>query len=346
MWMISHGVKLEQQKKLSLKDSIMPVAAPPDLPERGMFKPLKKKISAEGVISAAQKACIIDESDGVPLSKKLSRLSGRKIDVLVAQCFDEDPFTSGAMAVLRENAERIAAGLELAALGCGAPEKAIAAASRKEAKKAAESGVKIKIITVGNRYPAGVILKQKLYKDGKRAAFIGAQACAALEIAVKSGKIQSKTVVTVAGDGVQRWANCRVSIGTPIKAVLDAGLACDTIAAVVTGSSIIGETVTDLSAPVKADTRCVIALKNLPKRRVFPCVGCDRCAKACPRGIVPWLILKEMETGEPNPLRLSHVQYCVGCAACSVVCPCGIDLLSAVRQAAKFKKSGDLYAAD
>lgn len=335
---VPRGVKLEMKKEPSLQLPIRLLPAPKELPAPKMFAPLRRKAAASKIIFTAKTAGILDESDSTELNKKLSRLAASKIHTLVARCFDEDPFTSCSEAVLRENADQVVAGLKLAARACGAEKIVIAAASRAEASRAAISCKGIRVESIGNRYPAGVFLLRRLHRKGEKAAYIGAQACVALAAAARQGRAQSETVVTVAGDGADRWLNCRVRIGTPIRTVLEAGLPDDKTSAVIIGSGVTGTAVEDLSVPIKADTHCVIAMKKIPKQRPFPCIRCDRCARACPVGIIPWMALHENQSETPNPFRLINVQYCIRCAACSMVCPSGIDLVAEVRRAAEIKE--------
>ena len=332
------GVKLEQGKAPSLENRIVSLPAPEGLPAPKMFAPLRKKPGAAKILAAAKTACIADELDGEPLGQKLARWANRKIRALCAVCFDDDPLATAAQAVLRENAAEVASGLELAAEVCGAPERRIAAASRGEARRAAQSCPGVVFLTAGDRYPALEILRRR--PGAGETGYIGAQACAALAAAVFRGMAQSETVVTVAGDGARKWLNCRTRLGTPVGDVLAAGDPDPEISVVAVGSSVNGRAVTDLSEPVTARTRCVIAMKRAPRRRALPCVGCGRCARACPRRIVPWMILRQLESGAPDPLRLPGVERCIRCEACGVVCPSGIDLTGAVARARAVKGGG------
>ncbi len=338
---LQHGVKLEQQKTASLRHKIKILPVPEGVAEPKPLAARQGRLDAEGIIAAAEAAQIVDEFDGVSLAQKLKRLRRLKPNMIVACCFDEDPCTSSAMATLRENTDAVIAGLVLAARTCGAPENKIAVATPREARIIKKINPQADLILAGERYPARVLLKRKLFVSGKNAAYIGAQACVALTAAVDENEAQSFTVVTVAGDGVEHWRNMRVRIGTPLKFLLDACGASEKTTLVITGSSVTGKAVTDLSEPVTAATRCVIALKKAPRNKTYPCIGCEKCARACPRGIVPWRVLREIQSVAPDPVRMPNVQKCIGCSACSVACPSGIDLTAVISKAAAFKKSGD-----
>ena len=338
---VRHGVNLEQQKEASLKYPIQTLAVPETLPKPKRFSPPNENFNAGELIAAAQTANIIDEFDGVPLCQKLKRMRRLKIDTVLACCFDEDPYTTSAVATLRENTDAVIAGLVYISRLCGAKENKIVVATAREARRIARSNPQVDLVVAGDRYPARALLKRKRYAKDKRTAYIGVQACAALTAAVDNGEAQNFTVVTVAGSGVENWCNLRVCIGTPLQNLFDFCGISDKTQLLIIGSSITGKAVTDLTTPVTATTRCVIALTKIPKHVVYPCIGCGKCTRACPRGIIPWLILKEMERTRPDPFKLPNAQKCIRCASCSIVCPSGIDLADVVSKAAAIKKSGD-----
>lgn len=334
--MMPHGVKLEQNKSARSGRIIRELPAPDGLPEPAPFAPCRREPDASRILAAAERAGIRDETDGAPLREKLSALAKRKPDLLVALCFDDDPVCSSEEAFSFENAEKIADGLTLAATACRAG-GTLAAVSRRDLRRM-PAGSGLRTAAAGKRYPAAFFLLQKLRRQGKTAFFLGAQACAALSDAVREGLPQSRTVVTVAGDGVSGSGNWRVRIGTPLSALLKAAGAPARPRFAAAGPAMTGRSVPDPAMPVTAATRCVIVRKRAPRGRVFACVKCGRCASACPVGIVPWLVHRELESGRPDPLLLFHVGDCIGCRACDAVCPSGISLAEEAGRAAELKE--------
>lgn len=305
----------------------------------------KRKKPAQGhqeeLIAAAAAAGIVDEFDGLPLYKKLKRFRRRGVNLLLGNAIDDDPYVASAVAVLRENPQRVAEGLAAAAKACGAEEWRIAASSRKESKRIHEACPTVEPFPAGERYPAHALLKRELYAKGNTTGFIGVQACAAFADFLEKAVPQTETVVTVNGDAVSTPYNVRVPVGTALRELLGFCGGEGTPGACFVGSSITGKQVSDLDTPVTLDTRCLVALKRAPRWKTFPCIGCGSCARACPRGIRPWAVCDQLSRENPDPLRMVNVQHCIACAACSVACPSGIDLVSQMLRAAEFKKGGE-----
>lgn len=337
--MIPHGVKLEQNKGTLLRHGIRAVPAPEGFPVPVSFAPVRREPDTKQILTHAEKAGICDEADGAPLCDKLEELAKRKPDFLVALCFDDDPIAVGEQAFLRESAEKIADGLALAAKVCGATETLIAV-PHGETRKTAEHVSGVRIVPADKRYPAEFFLLSGLCQGGKTAALLGGQACAALADAVRDGLPQSETVITVAGDGISACGNYRVRIGIPLEAVLKTAGAVGQAQFVAVGSAMTGRNVLDLTMPITVSTRCILVMKKTPPVRSYPCVRCGRCVRACPVGVVPWLIHRELESSKPEPLLFFHAADCIGCHACDFVCPSCIGLTEEVKRAAALKEGG------
>jgi Na+-translocating ferredoxin:NAD+ oxidoreductase RnfC subunit len=336
--MLQHGVKLEQEKTALLKNGIRRLPAPQGRKPHANFSPAGKDAEPAEILRAAQQAGIVDELSGKPLAQVLELFAEQKTDFLVACGFDDDSVACAEQAVLREEPEKVTDGLRLAAKACGADENRVAAASGSDAKRFSQKLTGIPAFAVGKRYPAACLLTQKLGRSGKKAALLGIQACTALSDAVCSGIPQEETVLTVAGDAVDKPGNYRVTIGTSAETVLKAAKMDDSAQFAAVGSVIAGRTVRGLSFPITVTARCLFVQRKVPKHSVYPCVKCGRCARACPVGIIPWLVHRELESSRPDSLLFFHVEACIGCNACGLVCPSGIELAAEVRRAAAGKK--------
>jgi electron transport complex protein RnfC len=330
------GIGLEPKKSRDRERGIRNISEPAG--DACEFLPIRGNASPERVAEAAREAGITEEFTGSPLPELLAGFAGRGVTLLAARCFDDDPGVGSAAAVLRECPQKIVSGLRLAAKACGA-KKILVAAAPGEAKRFRLLGTGVSVRAADYRYPASLRLLGALGRGGEVPALLGAQACAALADAAE-GIPQRETVISACGDGFRSPGNYRVRIGAPAGDVLKAAQVDDNTRLVGVGSPVTGTALADREAPVTAQTRCLYALKKLPVKREYPCVRCGRCERACPAGVVPWLVHRELESGRPNALLLFHVGECARCGACSLVCPSGIPLMEEVLLAAKEKEEG------
>lgn len=58
----------------------------------------------------------------------------------------------------------------------------------------------------------------------------------------------------------------------------------------------------------------------------LPCIRCGFCADACPAGLQPQRLLRELLAGRPGAALAQGLADCSECGRCDVICPSGIAL--------------------
>ena len=210
-------------------------------------------------------------------------------------------------------------------------------------KAAEEEGKVIDIHLLKNRYPkghAGLQIREVTgitIPDGQRAGSQGilqsnVSTLKAMYDAFFLGKPFTERVVTVTGPKLKSHKNLLISMGTPVKDILDyMGGITDDNTRMINGGPMMGKAFEDVHYPVDKDTTTLLFIddKDLPKQTA--CIRCGRCIEVCPVALQPIIIhdaKKNMETYRVPELRS---ESCISCGSCTYICPSNIPLLDSIQ---------------
>lgn len=300
----------------------------------------RKPETEKNVFEIVKHSGIVEECSGEILWKWMERMASQQPSTIAVDALEDEPLSPGG-AFFAQNQETVLLGLKILAEFLGVSQQKIAWNS-KEVGKAMENLPESYSLELRERYPAWT-----LYQEEKKASIvrIGPQAAAALAQAMEEGIPQTHTAVIVAGNAVSKPQILWVPIGTRIQDLLEyCGVGTRPCVAVM-GNKLGGYTVTDGDMPIVAASQCITAWKPEEQKlddRVFPCIGCGKCQRACPKNLEPWLV-QEALGQEPVPQEmLWRVEDCCQCGVCQMVCPSGINLPACMKQAAELRKRGGL----
>ena len=138
-------------------------------------------------------------------------------------------------------------------------------------------------------------------------------------------------VVTVSGPAVENPGNFLVPIGTPLRFLLDFVGTKASLGEVILGGPMMGMAVATLDVPVTKAVSGVVALEredpDLAKRKVFPCIKCSECLKACPVQLNPSMLGQLAQAREYGRMAQEFfLDQCFECGSCAYVCPSNIPL--------------------
>ena len=285
-----------------------------------------------------------------PTSVKLSPPKEKKIDTVIINGAECEPYLTADHRLMLEQTEKIVEGAEMIKYALGAERLIIAIEENKpDAIKAMQDATKNKDIEVAvlkTKYPQGAE-KQLIWALTKREVPSGGLpfdvgcyvqnvgTAAALRDAVIEGKPLIERVTTVAGF-VNEPKNLLVRIGTPIGALLEAaGGAKGPIGKVIMGGPMMGLTQWSMDTPVTKGTSGVLFFppevsESEPEEN---CIGCASCVDVCPMHLVPTMIARVTKYGRINMAKMLGAMDCIECGSCAYVCPSKIKLLHYIRWA-------------
>ena len=273
-----------------------------------------------------------------PTAVKLSVPEGKKVDTLVINGAECEPYLSADHRLMLEKSEEIVQGIEIVRRAISISAVKIGIESNKPdaietMKKACEGHEDIEIVSLPARYPQGgekqlvYALTGRKVRNGALPLDIGVivlnvDTCYVIRRAVYEGRPVVDRVLTVGGT-VQKPANYLARIGSPVEWFLDTsgGLLPET-RMLIYGGPMMGMTISREDIPVTKGCSGILALVKLSAlEEEGPCIRCGRCVEACPMLLSPTQIDQCMRKDLYEDAEALGVMNCMECGACSWSCP-------------------------
>jgi electron transport complex protein RnfC len=280
-----------------------------------------------------------------PLAVKLNLGKVHKLDTLVINGSECEPYLTCDDRVMQERSDRVVEGIRAMARALMVPKTLIAIEKNKpDALIAMSDAVSdyddISVVGIPTRYPMGAekhlvqTVTGRETPAGKMTADIGvvvhnvATAFAVYE-AIRFGRPLISRVVTISGSAVKNPKNIQAPIGTPIIHLLEhCGGFTTEPERILAGGPMMGQPLRSTRAPVVKGTSGILALttKETRRRPAMPCIRCGSCVDACPCGLVPLEMAARIRKEELDGALSLGLMDCVSCGACSYSCPSYIPL--------------------
>lgn len=322
------------------------------------------KLSSKEIIDIIKEAGITGMGGaGFPTHVKLSPPPEKKIDTVILNGAECEPFLTSDHRLMLEMPEKVVFGLKAIMKALNVENGFIGIENNKmdavDALKAViKEEDKIQIVTLKAKYPQGdekrlinavtgrVVPSGGLPMDVS-CVVNNVSTAKAIAEAILEGKPLYERVVTVTGNGVNEPRNIIVKIGTKFQEVIDqCGGFNGEPGKVIMGGPMMGLAQFSTEVPVIKGSGGILVLteKEALAEKVSPCIKCGKCLEVCPVSLQPLNIsaysLKKNFEGAEKYRALD----CVECGACSFICPAKRPLVESIRFAkreilAKRKKS-------
>lgn len=295
-----------------------------------------------------------------PSAVKLGLGNQKKIDILLLNGAECEPYLTCDDRLMREHAAEIVDGARIMAHALGAPRVVIGIEGNKPAAistmtEAAKAAPNVEVAVVPVQYPMGserhltqAIIgmetpARKLTADlGVVVHNVGT--ARAVHQAVRFGRPLLARVVTVSGGAIAKPGNVEVPLGTLVsELVAFCGGLSKPPRRVVNGGPMMGQPLPSLEVPVVKGTCGILALtpEECDEQAPGPCIRCGTCVTICPCGLVPVEMAAYIRKDNLDAAAKSGVMDCVSCGSCSYICPSHIPLVHYFNYA-----KGSINAAD
>ncbi len=356
----SGTVKAIEPRRVVTGDSVMSIIVENDgLYEEVEYvkpKPLEE-MSREEIIECVKEAGIVGMGGaGFPAFIKLSPKEPEKIDYVIANCAECEPYLTSDYRRILEEPEKVVGGLKVSLQLFENARGILAVEDNKPdcieiLKNLVKDEPRISVKELKTKYPQGAE-RQIIYATTGRAinsSMLPADAgcvvnnvdtVVAIYHAVIEGKPLMHRIVTVTGDAIADPRNFIVRIGTNYhELVEEAGGFKQEPAKVVSGGPMMGFALFGLDVPTTKTASALLCLTEDEVSRMEPsaCINCGRCVEVCPGRVVPKLLADYAEHYDEEAFLSHNGMECCECGCCSFICPAKRPLTQTIKSMRKMQ---------
>lgn len=288
-----------------------------------------------------------------PTAVKLSPPPEKKVDTLVVNGAECEPYLSSDHRLMLEHSAVVADGIALVKKALGISRAIIGIENnkmdavevmREQAKK--QEDVTVRALPV--RYPQGGE-KQLIYSLTRRVVPMGGLPAdvgvicmnvgtlAAVSRAVREGRPVVDRVATVGGL-VEKPGNFLVRIGTTVGSLVEAAGGFKKGAhKFIYGGPMMGQAISRMDIPVTKSCSGILVLgEEAAEPNESNCIRCGRCSRACPMLLMPFLLNQYSRKDMHDEAEKASVMNCIECGCCTYVCPAKIRLVQSFRVSKRY----------
>lgn len=277
---------------------------------------------------------------GFPTRVKLSPKEPEKIEYIIANCAECEPYITADYRRMLENTGQLVNGMRII-LSLFPNAKGIFAVedNKKDCIEKLQEAIKdeprMEVRILQTKYPQGAE-RQLIYALTKRAinsSMLPADAgcivdnvetLVGIHNAVINGKPLMERIVTVSGDAVVHPGNFKVLLGTNHQEVIEAagGFSCSP-EKVISGGPMMGFAMISLDTPITKTSSSILAFEKdvVATSPESACINCGRCVEVCPSRIIPSRLADFAQRFNEEAFLKWNGLECVECGSCSYVCP-------------------------
>lgn len=296
-----------------------------------------------------------------PLHGKWEALRKNKIETILINGAECEPYCTADNRTMVEDAEHIKQGIEILKRFAGSKEYVIGIEENKPEAIAHLTGVfkddpAVIVKPLKSVYPQGA--KQVLLWNATGKVVAAGQRLASLGVIITNVTTLAKMArffetgmplvdkcISVDGSAVKNPKNIIVPIGTSMEYCFEqCGGFKTQPGRVLDGGPMMGRAVASLDEPVVKATSALVAMDLKDSVVIEPtaCLHCGKCVEACPLNLNPVEFARALDIDDEDEreaiLKKEDVAQCMECGCCAYVCPAHRPLVANNRAGKKFMR--------
>ncbi|WP_370808267.1 electron transport complex subunit RsxC [Eubacterium ramulus] len=315
-------------------------------------------LSKEEIMKRIQDAGVVGMGGaGFPTHVKLSPKEPEKIDYIIANCAECEPYLTADYRRMVEEPEKLIEGMRIILSMFDNAKGIFGVEDNKpdciaKLRELVKDEPRMEVKALKTKYPQGSE-RQLIYAATGRAinsTMLPADAgcivdnvdtIVAIYHAVKFGMPLMQRIVTITGDAVTEPQNLRCEYRYKLCRTSGSSRRIQELSRrrVIAGGPMMGFAMFDLNCPTTKTTGGLLLLAKddveEAEAQETACINCGRCVAACPSRMVPSRLADFAEQHRPEMFEAWHGMECMECGSCSYTCPAKRNLAQAIKSMRK-----------
>lgn len=298
-------------------------------------------LSKEQIIEKVKEAGVVGMGGaGFPTHVKLSPKEPDKIEFIIANCAECEPYLTADYRRMLENPEELIGGMKIVLRLFDHAKGILGVEDNKpdciqKLKELTKDEERIEVMSLKTKYPqggerqliyatTGRSINSKMLPADAGCIVDNVETLVAINRAVKEGKPVMDRIFTVTGDAVANPGNFEYCIGMSYAEILEeAGGFKEDPEKMISGGPMMGFAVFSLEIPTTKTSSSLLCFKkdDVSASEVTACINCGRCVSVCPEQIVPSRLAKMSQFHDSESFERWNGMECIECGSCSYICP-------------------------
>ncbi len=351
---VSGTVKAIEPRRVAVGDMVKSIVIENDGEYReAEFHPCDnvEGLSREEIITKVKDAGVVGMGGaGFPTHVKLSPKEPEKIEYIIANCAECEPYLTADYRRILENPEELIEGMRIILKLFDKAKGVFGIENNKpdciaKLTELTRNEPRMEVCALQTKYPqggerqliyavTGRAINSKMLPADAGCIVNNVETILAVYNAVKLGKPVMNRVSTITGDAVNHPGNFLYYIGTNYAELVEAaGGFKSQPEKMISGGPMMGFSMFSLDIPTTKTSSSLLCFLKDEVAEIEPsaCINCGRCVEACPEQLIPSRLARMSNNGLADTFEAWHGLECIECGSCSFVCPARRQLAQSIK---------------